>query len=137
MTIIQNGDKQQLTKLSQHKIPYHAFQNIDFGVNIHGIYGATPNDILHGLKLGIIHYIMEVFLTNLKETASNYLDIALKKTLPHLKQGGNQHFPRLYFPDGITSLSNVTADESHGILLVTYLLCLTKQGNNANAMPKT
>ena len=102
MTVIQNGNKQQLTKLSQHKIPNHAFQNIDFGVNIHGIYGATPNDILHGLKLGIIHYIMEVFLTDLKETASNYLDMALKKTLPHLKQGGNQHFPRLYFPNGIT-----------------------------------
>ena len=121
---------------SQHKIPNHAFQNIDFGVNIHGISGATPNDILHGLKLGIIHYIMEVFLTDLKGKASNYLDMALKETLPHLKQGGNQHFPRLYFPNGITSLSNVTADESHGILFVTYLLCLTKQGKDALAHAK-
>ena len=97
-----------------------------------GIYGAAPHDILHGLKLGIIHYIMEIYSKdNLNPAACHHLDMALKETLPHLKQGGNQHFPRLYFTNGITTLTNMTAEESLGILFLTYLLCLTKQGKNA------
>ena len=132
MTVIENRDQQELKDLSQHYIPEHAFKQVDFGENPHGIYGATPNDILHGLKLGIIHYIMEIFAKDdLNPAACHHLDMALKETLPHLKQGGNQHFPRLYFPNGITTLTNMTAEESLGILFLTYLLCLTKQGKNA------
>ena len=132
MEVIERGDKDELNKLSQHYIPYHAFRNIDFGENPYGIYGATPNDILHGIKLGVIHYVLEIFIADdLNEAARHQLDQAMVKTLPHLKQGGNRGFPRMYFPHGITTLSNTTADEMLGILFITYIICVTTQGKNA------
>ena len=134
MDIIERGEKEELMKYSQQHIPLHAFRNINFGSNPHGIYGATPNDILHGVKLGIIKYVLEIFLDeDLNSAARFHLDDALSTTLPHLKQGGNSQFPRLYFPNGICSLTNTTAEEFVGIMFVTYLLCITKQGQNAVA----
>jgi len=132
MEVIESQDKKELNKLSQQHIPNHAFCNIDFGENPYGIYGATPNNILHGIKLGIIHYMLESFVADdLNEAAHHQLDQALVKTLPHLKQGGNHGFPCMYFPNGITTLSNMMADEMLGILFITYILCVTTQGKNA------
>jgi hypothetical protein len=132
MDLIDRGDNDELQSFSQQYIPNHAFRNIDFGANSHGIYGATPIDVLHGLKLGIIKYLLEVFLEeDLNPAARHSLNEALNETLPHLKQGGDRNFPRLYFPNGVTSLKNITAEEFLGILFVTYLLCITTQGRNA------
>jgi len=132
MEAIDSEDKDVLAELSQHLIPDHAFRNIDFGSNPHGIYGATPNDILHGLKLGIISYVLENFMASeLSSGIRHALDNALFETLPHLKQGGNKSYPRLYFPNGITTLTQTTADECLGILFITYVLCSTSQGRKA------
>lgn len=134
MEVIERNDKVELTKYSQQHIPLHAFRNIDFGSNPHGIYGATPNDILHGVKLGIIKYVLEIFIDEeLNTSARFHLDKALEEILPHLKQGGNSGFPRMYFPNGICSLTNTTAEELVGMMFVTYLLCITNKGRNACA----
>ena len=88
MTVIENRDQQELKDFSHHYIPEHAFKQADLGENPHGIYGATPNDILHGLKLGIIHYIMEIFAKdNLNPAACHHLDMALKDNFTTLKAG--------------------------------------------------
>lgn len=132
MNVIDRGDKEELAKYSQQHIPDHAFRDLDFGANSNGIYGATPNDTLHGIKLGIMSYILEVFLEqDLNGPSRHYLDKALRELLPYMKQGGAHNFPRMYFPNGITSLSNTTAEECVGILFVTYLICITTHGRNA------
>jgi len=132
MEVINRGVKEELTDYSQSYIPDHAFRHLDFGANVHGIYGATPNDILHGLKLGIMNYILVIFTEDeMNNSARHSLEQSLKSTLPHLRQGGGKQFPRLYFPNGITCLSNTTAEEVVGIVFVTYLLLLTSQGKNA------
>jgi len=132
MEVIQRGAKEELTNYSQSYIPDHAFRNVNFGANVHGIYGATPHDVLHGLKLGIMNYILVIFTEDEMNNSARYsLEQSLKSTLPHLRQGGGKQFPRLYFPNGITCLSNTTAEEVVGIVFVTYLLLLTSQGKNA------
>jgi hypothetical protein len=131
MEIIDEGDKEMLDSLSQQRIPEHAFRNMDFGANPHGIYGATPNDNLHGIKLGIMLHLFHLFIDDLTPLVCLELNNALKATLPYMKQGANHQYPRLYFPNGITSLKNVTAEEVVGLLFVTYLLCLTNQGRSA------
>ena len=79
------GTKAQLTKLSLHKIPNHAFFGLDFGSNPHGIFGATPNDILHGLKLGIAKYLLEIILEKeIGMSSWQALDNACSKVLPYL-----------------------------------------------------
>jgi hypothetical protein len=132
MEVIDNGDKEELHSYSQHRIPRHAFREIDFGENPFGIYGGTPNDILHGIKLGIIPYVLEIYLTdNLTDSARHHLNGALKATLPHLKQGGCHNFPRMYFPNGMTSLSKLTGEEHVGVLFINFALAITRQGRSA------
>ena len=132
MDVINRAQKEELNSYSQNFIPSHAFRNIDFGANPHGIYGATPNDILHGLKLGIIPYLLEIFYEDeLNASAKFKFNLALRELLPHLKQSGNNQFPRLYFPNGISQLANTTAEERVGILFATYILCVTSNGHAA------
>jgi hypothetical protein len=132
MTLIQNNNKKELASISQHYIPNHAFREINFGANSHGIYAATPNDMLHGIKLGLISYMMEIFLEDdLNASAKHEVDKAVRNLLPHLRQKGNCNFPRMYFPNGITSPTNTTADEFLGFLFMSYLLTLTEYGNEA------
>jgi hypothetical protein len=132
MEVMERNDKEELNSFSQYYIPGHAFRYINFGVNPRGIFGASPYDVLHGMKLGIIQYILEIFLSDeLNEAMRHNLDQALKETLPYLKQGGNSQFPRLYFPNGITSVKRITGEESLGMLFVNYILSVTGQGREA------
>ena len=43
----------------------NAFWNLDFGDNIHGIYGATPGETLHVFESGLVVYLTSFFLKNL------------------------------------------------------------------------
>ena len=132
MNAIDSNEKEPLFCLSQHYIPDHAFRYIDFGSNSHGIFAATPNDYLHGIKLGVIHYLLDVFLNQeLNVAARLCLDQSLKQLSPHFKQGGSKQFPRLYFPNGVTSIKNCTADENVGIMFVLYLLIMNTQCRQA------
>jgi hypothetical protein len=132
MQIIDSENYEQLSELSQHYIPDHAFRNIDFGSNSMGIYGATPNDILHGINLGIVQYVLEIFMADdLTDSSRHHLDRQVKLLLPHLRQGGNSSFPRLYFPNGITALSKITAEECIGILFTSYVVSITHAGKDA------
>jgi hypothetical protein len=138
MNIIDRGDKEELNQYSQNPIPNHAFRYINFGANPHGIYGATPNDLMHGLKLGIIPYLLEIFYdVELNASAKFNFNQSFQAVLPHLKQGCNKQFPRLYFPNGITSLKNLTAEERYGIMFVAYILCNTSPGRASLARNET
>lgn len=132
MNVIDRADKLELKEYSQQFLPDHAFRNIDFGSNRHGVFGATPNDVLHGIKLGLINYVLEIFFNIETSKASHFhFEQAWKETNVHLRQSGASQYPRLYFPNGITSLTTTTADECHGILFATYILCCTTQGKMA------
>jgi hypothetical protein len=99
MEVIDNADKEQLRSYSQHCIPRHAFRQIDFGENPFGIYGAIPNDILHGIKLGIIPYVLEVyFKDNMTDSGRYHLDRALKATLSAFEARRLPQFPTHVFP---------------------------------------
>ena len=59
-------DKQktdELKLLFQHNMDL-AFFHTDFGANSHGIFGATPVDMLHTFRLGIVKYIITIFYKN-------------------------------------------------------------------------
>jgi len=84
-----------------------------------------------------MHYILEV-LQQVDTTERSHGDInrAVMDLVPTLKQGGNKSFPRLYFPNGVMSLANVTAEETVGIMFILYLLMTTSHGAKQFPMPK-
>jgi hypothetical protein len=137
LNVIQANNEHQLRQYSQHYVPHHAFRHIDFGANKHGIYGATPNDILHGVKLGIMSYMLEVLFTQeMREVSCIMLNSALTETQPHMRQTASQSFGRMNFPNGLTSLTNVTAEEVVSIMFMTCILSATQQGQQAMLQTK-
>ena len=61
MNYIKDDDKNSLISASQHCISDHAFQDVSFGDNDGGICGATPNDTPHGVQLGVVLYMLQIF----------------------------------------------------------------------------
>ena len=87
---------------------------------------------MHGAKLGLIPYFLEfLFHDELNKEARHQLQLLLKQALPFFRQSATHGFPRLYFANGLTSLSNVSAEEHVGILFVTYVLAATTAGKAA------
>ena len=131
MAVIEEGDKDVLAQYSQHEIPDHAFRDVDFGQNHCGIYGATPNDTLHGIQLGIAPYMLKILHEELNPKACKQLDQIMMDLKPHLRQSGKKHFPRLFYPDGITKITKLTADETIGLLFITVFILNTPIGKKA------
>jgi hypothetical protein len=132
MKVIDSKDEVLMDRYSQQYLPNHAFNGIDFGSNSHGIYGATPYDILHGLKLGIIQHILKVLHDQDMNSASKHaVDIATTTLLPYFRQSATASYPRLHFPNGLSSLTNVSGEETFGVLFLTYIHLSTKSGSQA------
>jgi hypothetical protein len=132
MDIIQSQDKNLMAEYSQQYLPNHAFDGIDFGANPYGVYGATPYDILHGMKLGIVQHTLNMLHDqDMNPTSRHAVDLATTKLMPYFRQGGTSSYPRLYFPNGLSTLTNASGEESVGILFMTYIHLSTKFGHQA------
>jgi len=53
----------ELQLLSTH-MHESAFCNIWFGANPHGIYGATPTDLMHAFLHNIVPYMVKIILVH-------------------------------------------------------------------------
>jgi hypothetical protein len=137
MDVIHRNDKDLLMQYSQQYIPNHAFDGVDFGPNSGGIYGATPSDILHGIKLGIIHHILNLMHDlDMSPTSKHHFNVATTKLMPHFRQTCSSLYPRTYFPNGLSSLTSKTAEESVGVLFVTFIHLASKLGTEAFYLKK-
>jgi hypothetical protein len=132
MRVIESNNKELLMNYSQHYLPDHAFAKLDFGLCPHGIYGATLSDILHVIKLGIVHHLLNVLHDqDMTASSKHQVDLATKQLMCHLRQSSTSQFYRLCFPNGITSLANTTAEELVGVMFISFVLLQTSNGLKA------
>ena len=64
----------ELKKLSTH-MHSSAFSQIWFGENPHGIYGATPTDLMHAFLQGITPYSLRIMMESLTLKEKESLDL--------------------------------------------------------------
>ena len=70
-TIQTKDAKNTLRPMSLH---YHdnAFFRLHFGYHAYGVFGATPVDMMHSFRKGIVHYVLDIFLINLLPVKKMY-----------------------------------------------------------------
>jgi hypothetical protein len=120
-------------KMSQHFIK-NAFHRIDFGGDPHGIHGCTPVDIMHTLLHGIYKYSMDTFFKIAgahNVTIIDNLIIALGRQ-PRCR--GRDQYQRVYFGKGVSNLTQTTAMENSGALMMLSFALLTTDGQETFRM---
>jgi len=114
--------KDQTNELSFHKVD-NAFWDVEFGDEIHGIFGATLGEPLHILGSGL-HTYQSIEFTRDMSSASfkvieNYVRHIVKQSDSQISK---EPFPLLTsFRNGLTSVKLLTAKEKNARLFVTYI----------------
>ena len=117
--------------LKEWSLLYHhnAFEKIDMGENIHGIWGASTVDMLHAFRHGIVKYVLHIFFEdNLTPKGRNAIDRYVRQLTSGAKQSGDKSFPRTSFPHGVTSLAYTTHAEKIGILMLLVFMLSSQDG---------
>jgi len=102
-----------LSELQQMSTHMHesAFQNIWFGDNPHGIYGAVPTDLMHAFLHGIVPYVIKTLLSPFTNKEKHFLDDLVDQTLVTICSSERTKYPRCSFTCGISNLKLLTATE--------------------------
>ena len=117
---------------AQHWI---AWFDLDYGRNPEGIFtAACPPEALHALENGIfLHVLKELFNEILNPRTCGHLDghVYSWNNYPgqHYLQGNHiDGFPRLLFSSGISSLTELKADDKVGIIFCVIIAALQAEG---------
>ena len=100
--------------------------HVNQGPNPRGCFGATPVDPMHAFEEGVVPNILSVILDPLQESAKSSLD-ALALSIVGINRW-NSEYPRMNFSGGFSSLTQLTADEKVGKLLLLWIVMQTPKG---------
>jgi hypothetical protein len=82
-----------LQRMSQHQSML-AFQDITFGGDGYGIFGLTPTDGLHCVKLGLWKYIASHVISLMGQKPRSQIDQLITKLIKPQRQIEGRYFPR-------------------------------------------
>ena len=100
--------------------------HIDQGPNPRGCFGSTPVDPMHAFEEGIVPNIMSVILDPLSESAKATID-SLAMSIVSCNRW-DPDYPRMNFSGGFSSLTQLTADEKVGKMLLLVIIMQTPLG---------
>jgi len=93
-----------------------AWFHVDQGPNPRGCFGSTSVDPMHAFEEGIVPNILSVILDPLSDTEKSKLD-AIALNIVSCNRW-DPEYPRMNFSGGFSSLTQLTADEKMGKLLL-------------------
>jgi hypothetical protein len=100
--------------------------HVDQGPNPRGCFGSTPVDPMHAVEEGIIPNIMSVILDPLPDSAKSGLDALALKIVACNRWDSD--YPRMNFTGGFCSLTQLTADEKVGKMMLLWIIMQTTLG---------
>jgi hypothetical protein len=116
------SDKIALKALCFHNVR-NAFDNVCFGANDFGIHRATMSEVLHAIQKGWYIYTLEALYNLLSGKPLEFLDSLARRVSRQCRHQSDRDFPRLSFPNGITSYKMLHAHKMSGLLLLISI-CL-------------
>ena len=135
MNLCRNNMHVELDALFQAR-NWLAFFDIDYGGLSGGVFtAACPPEALHSLENGLInHCLKELFANVIPPTACKHFDSVVQKWTFLSKQRHMKNyaadFPRLLFPDGVSSITDVSAATKIGIIFAIIVASLTTDGKS-------
>ena len=128
---VESNDEEALKILYSHRCN-NAFFRMNFGNDPYGIMSMCNTETLHAAKNGfILHFLREQFTKFYQARGCKKIDqvSCWLSTLP--RQSGAAQFRRLSFKDGITVITNTSAEDRLCILKTLLLVLVTKEGRQA------
>lgn len=131
--MMEENKVEELKKLYQSTCP-NAFFDLDYGNSPFGIFtAACPTEGLHQMEKGLIlDCLSELFKNQMSSAMLAELDAIVISwySLPNQKftNGSMEVYPRLMFRDGITTLTDTTANTVVGFMFAVVLASLTRDG---------
>lgn len=113
----------------QPSINAFVLNNISFGYDKHGIFGALPTDLMHAFQSGVLPYLLRIALDMLSPTEKAALDELVDRILYRQRSSCKKDYPRYCFANGFSSLTQLTSDEWVGTLFTLLLVLRTEEGN--------
>ena len=104
--IAMQGTAEQQFKYSQHAV-CNAFHLVNFGGQDRGLLFATPPDILHVVRKGIVEWSAKTVINHLTDKTKAELDNLAIRFKNNHRQKYKQTFPKISFASGFTNLSNI------------------------------
>ena len=98
----------QLFNLSTHNV-YSAFFDIDFGANPYGIISAATPDLMHMFELGILKYILRIFIDSMPPALRAKVDKLMDKLFVGTRSTEKKDSLWYDFTRGATSLTLLNA----------------------------
>jgi hypothetical protein len=108
----------------------NAFFDIKFGHNPFGITLATPSDMMHLFKLGIVKRVCQTFVDSMSMDIRVQVD-NLMETLFHSQRmtlSNSQNFLCTNFRGGATCLTMLSSHHWPGMMFTFLLLLITPMG---------
>lgn len=118
----ESDNKTALKELCFHNVR-NAFDNVCFGANEYGIHRATMSEVLHAIQKGWYVYTLSGLYGMLSGKPMGFLDSLARRISRQCRHQSDRDFPRLSFPNGITSYKLLHAHEMSGLLLL-LTICL-------------
>ena len=133
--LIANNEHDRLISLCQ-QITRPAFFDVDFGRCKFGVFSAAmPVESLHSLQQGLMNDCLQILFeddisSDGQQSSLNRVcrKLATTEKQKYLASNSERGMPRAIWKDGITSLTNLTADYRLGTMFTIVVLSLTKQG---------
>ena len=104
--------------------------DIDCGNCPYGIFSMVHSEGLHALEIGCMPYMWEILIDDIPSKYHAELDALVQRLCLDPKQRAYDFFPRSLWPDGVTSLTNLSGTDKVGKLFAITLVALTLEGQN-------
>jgi hypothetical protein len=107
---------------------FNSLYKIDCGGDPYGVFSMIHTEGLHALEVGLIFYSLEILFADLTARQQAKLDGLVKHLVLEPWQHGYDPFPRLLWPDGVTTLSLLAGDLKVGKMMAIIAVALTLEG---------
>ena len=123
--------KDAMRQLQEWSVHAHinAFQDHPLhGHSDKGIMGATPTDPMHVFLHGVLDYVIKTYVDYMTPTEKHVLDKFVDQILVPQRQGIRKDFPRVNFTNGVSNLTQITAEEWAGVAFTLLTFLMTQTG---------
>ena len=125
--ISQSNDEQLRQKWSQHRVD-NAFNHVVIADPVRGIMGATPTEIMHVFRNGMIAIVTYLVLENVPDSKKAALDSMAVRFHKRHRQTCRKLYPATDFSNGITNLTKISAAERYGLVFLFVILSTYDEG---------
>ena len=126
--VIEATEKLKSWSIHPHQNALHPNGKPLPGHEKYGVFGATATDPMHVFLHGVLSRGVDAYIDLLSAVEKHVLDKFVDYILLPQRQTVRRLFPRVDYTNGVSNLTQVTADEWAGVAFTVLIFLMTKPG---------